>query len=143
MKYLNKFELINMLETHKFDTSSHWFYNQFEKRYNLNCVIGDISEYDFTLKLMQFLNDNSIEKIIFFPEPGYSPIEQDILSAIVDQKYLKFFLHENVDSSTNCHVSDIEFRWIFTFTHEDDYLISGSEDVVNTFLNYFDKDNIF
>ena len=46
-------------------------------------------------------------------------------------------MKENVDTITNIHIADKNLDWIFTITHEDDFFISGSKDLVNDFVKFF------
>ncbi len=94
-------------------------------------VWGTKEENEFCF---DFLNKKEIREILFFPELDF---EEDIPYAIVKTEELEKFLIENVNTITNTHISDMDFNWIFTITHEDDFFISGSKKLVKEFIGFF------
>ena len=137
MQELTKSEIKEILKKKKLDQKVGWFYIQFKKFFEEEYVIDDIDLNDAIKNLVNFLRSKKIKKVIFFPEPSFAGIDDDIPSGIIDTDELEEFLKENVDTITNSYVADENLNWIFTITHEDDFFISGSKTLVNDFVKFF------
>ncbi|HLD37182.1 MAG TPA: hypothetical protein VJA86_01180 [Candidatus Nanoarchaeia archaeon] len=134
MQELTKSKIEEILKKKGLDSQVSWFYIQFKKKFEEEYVIDEIELHDAIKNLVNFLNNKKINEIIFFPEPSF---ENEIPSGIIETAELENFLKENVDTITNIHIADKNLDWIFTITHEDDFFISGSKDLVNDFVKFF------
>ena len=134
MQKLTKSELEKILKRKNLDPNISWLYIQFNKFFEDECLIDKIKLNDATNNLLNFLNNEKINKIIFFPEPSF---QNNIPSGIIDTNELKNFLNENIDTITNSHIADENLNWIFTITHENDFFISGNKTLITDFIKFF------
>lgn len=145
MKELTKRQVEEMLKKKGFDTGISWFYIQFKNKFEEEYIIDHIDLKDSYNNLINFLKRNKISEVLFFPEPDFDAkiwSQSEIPSAVVKIGELKDFLKNHVNTFTNCHVADKELKWIFTITHEDDFFISGSKELVKKFIKSFKGANI-
>ena len=145
MKEISEQDLIKLLKEKGFDLRINWFYIQFKNKFEEEYNIYELG-FDETYKdLIDFLKNEKIKEILFFPEPDFEAKkwgQDEIPNAIIKIEELKDFLQENVNTFTNCHVADKELKWIFTITHEDDFFISGTKKLTKDFIKFFKGANI-
>jgi hypothetical protein len=137
MQELTKSDIEKLLKKKNMDPKVSWLYIQFKKFFEEEYVIDEIDLNDAIKNLMNFLKNKKIKKVIFFPEPSFPGLNEDVPSGIVETDELEEFLKENVDTVTNSHVADENLNWIFTITHEDDFFISGSKAFISDFVKFF------
>ena len=137
MQELTKSDIEKLLKKKNLDPKVSWLYIQFKKFFEEEYVIDEINLNDAIKDLVNFLRNKKINKVIFFPEPSFLGLNENVPSGIIDIDELEEFLKENVDTVTNSHVTDENLNWIFTMTHENDFFISGSKTLVNDFVKFF------
>ena len=137
MQELTKSDIEKLLKKKDIDPKVSWLYIQFKKFFEEEYVIDDLNLDDAIKNLVNFLINKKINKVIFFPEPSFPGLNEDVPSGIIDTDELEEFLKENVDTVTNSHVADENLNWIFTITHEDDFFISGSKGLISDFVKFF------
>ncbi len=127
---------INKILKKKFDIEKSWLYNQFHKTYEKNIWIFEITLKEAVDKFLKSLKSEGIQKILFFPEPTFD--FEKVGAKILKIEESENFLLENVSTATNNHIADLNLEWIFTFGHEEDFLISGKKDFVDKSIRYFE-----
>ncbi len=135
MKELTKLQLNRIWKTRGLDPKVGWFYIQFKNKFEEECFIANINSQEAIKDLLNFLDNQKIKEVIFFPEPDFNL--NGLPSGIIKTRDLEKFLKENEDKTTNTHIADKNLNWIFTITHEDDFLISGNKKLVKEFVCFF------
>lgn len=133
MKNLTQNQINNILKK-KFNLKKSWLYNQFHEIYERNVWIYDISLEISVDKFLKFLRSEGIQEILFFPEPTFD--FEKVGNKILKIEESEDFLIENISIATNNHIADLNLEWIFTFGHEEDFLISGKKDFVGRAIKY-------
>jgi len=133
MKNLTQNQINNILKK-KFNLKKSWLYNQFHEIYERNVWIYDISLEISVDKFLKFLRSEGIQGILFFPEPTFD--FEKVGNKILKIEESEDFLIENISIATNNHIADLNLEWIFTFGHEEDFLISGKKDFVGRAIKY-------
>ena len=126
---------INKILKKKFDIEKSWLYNQFHKTYEKNIWVFEITLEKAVDKFLKFLRFKGIQKILFFPEPTFD--FEEVGAKILDIGESEGFLLKHVSTITNNHIADLNLDWIFTFGHEEDFLISGKKEFVDIAVKYF------
>ncbi len=142
---ISRKKIIELLKKKSFDPKISWFYIQFDKKFEQEYNIYEISFIDVYKNLIRFLREEKIVEVLFFPEPEFNAKEWEqkkIPNAFVKIGELYDFLSEHVNTLVNCHVADKDLKWIFTITHEEDYFISGTKKFTQRFIKFFEGADI-
>lgn len=134
MQELTKLEIKNFLIKKNIRPEISWLYIQFDQFFEEEYFIDNISLQNVIKNLVTFLEKKKISNVIFFPEPSF---DNNITSGVIESEELRGFLKNNVETITNTHVADRDLNWIFTITHEGDFSISGSKNLVVEFISFF------
>ena len=140
MKEITKENVIKLLKKKGFDPRISWFYIQFKDKFEEEYNIYEIGFDGAYKNLVDFLENEKIGEVLFFPEHGFEAKkwgQAEIPNAFVKIQELINFLKENVNTFTNCHVADKDLKWIFTITHEEDFFISGTKKLTKEFIKFF------
>ncbi len=140
MKEVQKEKIIELFKKKGFDPGISWFCVQFKDKFKSEYNLDEMNFDDAYKNLIDFLRKEKIEEVLFFPEPDFESkkwYQAEIPNAYVKIEKLKDFLKEHVNTFTNCHIADKDLRWIFTITHEDDFVISGTKKLTQEFIKFF------
>ena len=122
--------ITGLLKKH-FDTKKLWMFDQFFHVYEKNILMQG---FELELTFLDFLTNEGIKEILFFPEPGFDTMNIGIKKLAVED--IPDFLRLYAPVWTNNHLASEDLTWIFTLSHMGDYLLSGPETFVKTVLTY-------
>ena len=120
----------------KFDRKSFtWFVDEFNKL-EANHVIKNV-DLERSLKFLEnFLQDNDVRKIIFFPGSSWLRKEfygkKPVVFDSIDEA-LGFLRKEIFYGTDDYFATNENLDWFLTVCHEEDFHISGSKDFVDNF----------